>query len=576
MTRKKCSRCGDPVKGHKGPAGPRCQNVDDPDQPPTPSSPPAPKKPKDKGDGGKTPPGGPAGPGKPGGVDGDGTGDEETGKQNPHTEPVDPPEPIVTPLPQPITGQVPAAPGQVPDGRPGLVPVHVYGAEPQGGPYGAFGGHHPYGYVAGGAYSGGPWLPGAAGPFPSSSFRHQGAGWSYYGQQVPQASYYGPAGPRVAVPSTGGLGFAGAVRPQSAPVDWSDVAAAMTTCGSMLSGKEPNTDQASMTVKLKQCLDKLNNAMNTICPDQPQSNAWQPYDNNMNSGPTLPPSSQYHPHYATSNTQASAPHGMDPMYGFHQQRHGRNPYQPGSMPHKLKAQGVPTKTIDAALEGEFIDLADFLPPIGASNNVSNPDLECFIDTDSKAVSYRPKKHSRKITSHDTWSQAWVPYEKLLVSHFGQAVHEYLADYRANILDYSKKYMWQAVAVYDFRHRSRLASQVTLSERLNFSIIFNDISNTILDTTAVRQNATRCQRCKAYDHVVRDCPFPEGWRGGQGTNQGKSQAKVETQEVCYNFNKEKCNSERCKRRHVCRYCKGPLPYTKCSVSGSCSSKGSVPT
>ena len=571
MTRKKCSRCGQPVKGHKGPAGARCANVNEgePDQPHDPLGPPAPNKPKDPGNGGKDPPNGPTGPENPGGGEGEGAGGDDPGKNpNPRTEPPTP-EPLNNTLPQPNyqpTGQVPAVPGAMPDGRPGLVPM-VYGAEPQGGPWSGVSNGHPYGYVAGGAYGGGPWLPGTAGPSHPSYSRFPGAGWSYGGIQGPQMTY-GPAGPRIAVPQQGGVGFGASGRQMSTPVDWSDIAASMTACGTMLSGQDPSLDQASMTVKLKQCIDKLSSAMNTLSPDQSQqSNMWQQNSSGMNSG------MNYTPQFAHGPQMAAAP-GVDPMYGFQHNRSGRNPYQPGSMSHKLRAQGVPSKTIDAALEGEFIDLADFLPPIGASSNVSNPDLECYIDTDSKAVSYRPRKHSRKIINHDTWSQAWVAYEKLLVSHFGYTVHEYLADYRSNILDYSKKYNWPAVAIYDFRHRSRLASQITLSDRLNFSIIFNDISNTILDTTAIRQNATRCQRCKAYDHVVRDCPFSEGWKGGQNTS--KTQTKAETQEVCYNFNKERCNNERCKRRHVCRYCKGSLPYAKCSVSGPCSGRGSIPT
>ncbi len=374
------------------------------------------------------------------------------------------------------------------------------------------------------------------------------------------------------VPTQGGLGIGGGSRPANPGVDWSDIGATMSACGAMLSGQDTRTDQASMTVQLKQCLEKINSAMSTLNPDH--NNVNRQNDNYLNSGP-IPPSVGGNVHqYPVMNPQVAPWAGMEHQYG--NTRSGRNPYQPGSMSHKLKAQGVSTKTIDAALEGEFVDLADFLPPIGASNNVSNPDLECFIDSESKSVSYRPKKYSRKINSHDTWSQAWLAYEKLLVSHFGHLVHEYLADYRGSILDYSKKYMWQAVAVYDFRHRSRLATQINLSDRLNFSIIFNDISNTILDTTAVRHNATRCQRCKAYDHVVRDCPFPEGWKGGQNSVQGKTQTKNESQEVCFNFNKEKCSGDRCKRKHICRYCKGPLPYSKCSLSGPCSGRGSVPT
>ncbi len=588
MTRKKCSRCGSPVKGHKGPAGARCQNVDpDGSEPPhNPGGPPAPDQPPDLGNGGKGPLGGPDGSGNPpAGPEGKGGGGD--GAENPPTDPLPelpPPQPPVIPQPNQPSGQVPATPGLHPNGHPGLAPM--YGAEPPGGPQGAFGGAYggapangPYGSMGGAfnnGYGHGPWLPGTAGSYPPSSYHHPGQAWYPYGQSQygmgPQMAFPGSAGPRFATPHPGGTGIGGGMRVVNPQVDWSDVGASITACGAMLTGQDIQKDQASMTAQLKNCIDKLNNAMSAINPDQSKMNNYN-NDNHLNYGPVPPPSGG-HVHHFTSNSQMAPMAGMEHMYGNQHLRSNRNPYQPGTMSHKLKAQGVSSKTIEAALEGDFVDLADFLPPIGASNNVSNLDLECFLDNESKSVSYRPKKYTRKINSHDTWSQAWVAYEKLLVSHFGASVHEYLADYRATILDYSKKYMWSAVAVYDFRHRSRLATQVTLSERLNFSIIFNDLSNTILDTTAIRQNATRCQRCKAYDHMVRDCPFSEGWKGGQ--NQSKTQTKNETQEICYNFNRDKCSGDRCKRKHICRHCRGPLPYTKCSVSGPCSGKSGVPT
>ncbi len=249
----------------------------------------------------------------------------------------------------------------------------------------------------------------------------------------------------------------------------------------------------------------------------------------------------------------------------------RNPYQPGTMAHKLRAQGVTSKAIDSAIEGEYVELSDFLAPIGASNNVTNSDLEAVFDNDNNSISYRPRTSKRKIYNHDTWSQAWVAYEKLMVATFGSGVHEVLADYRASILEMSKKYLWSAVAVYDFRHRSRLATFVSLPERLQFSMVFPDLTNTILDTTAIRPNAVKCQRCKAYDHLVKDCPFPETAKSG--SSQGK--AKNEIYEICLNFNKEKCANDRCKRRHVCKSCRGPLPQAKCLVSGACANRGNIP-
>ncbi len=56
---------------------------------------------------------------------------------------------------------------------------------------------------------------------------------------------------------------------------------------------------------------------------------------------------------------------------------GKPRFTPGSIQHKLNAQGVPAKSIEQALDGEYVQLCDFLSPIGAPSNLNNPDLECF-------------------------------------------------------------------------------------------------------------------------------------------------------------------------------------------------------
>ena len=132
--------------------------------------------------------------------------------------------------------------------------------------------------------------------------------------------------------------------------------------------------------------------------------------------------------------------------------------------HSNLAQCNIKKTVNSAIEGECVPLEHFLPPIGASSHISNPDLECALDNETNSMTYRSKNHSRKITNHDTWSQAWVSYEKLMVAVFGNSIHESMADYRATILDYSKKYVWSSVCVYDFRHRSRMGTHTNLCFR----------------------------------------------------------------------------------------------------------------
>ena len=230
--------------------------------------------------------------------------------------------------------------------------------------------------------------------------------------------------------------------------------------------------------------------------------------------------------------------------------------------------GVPQKTLDACLRGEFVDLNDFVPPIGASKNLSMDELEPFIDTNN-SVSYRPKKHSRKIIGFDTWAEAFDRFQKFIVGHLGVEFHTHLVDYRTFIYESNRKFTWPSVSMYDFRHRSNLALHGTLHERFAFSKADPALVPIILDATAVRPNAVRCTRCRGFDHVVKSCPFPEG--GSKTSTQAKSAAGA--QEVCQNFNRERCLfGEQCRRKHCCRLCKGPLPFNKCSLTGRCSDRG----
>ncbi len=66
----------------------------------------------------------------------------------------------------------------------------------------------------------------------------------------------------------------------------------------------------------------------------------------------------------------------------------------------------PTGTLESTLMGECIECNDFLRHIAESTQISNNDLEPYLDSNN-AVSYKKKKHSRKILNSSMWSDAWV-------------------------------------------------------------------------------------------------------------------------------------------------------------------------
>ena len=65
------------------------------------------------------------------------------------------------------------------------------------------------------------------------------------------------------------------------------------------------------------------------------------------------------------------------------------------MRHKIRAMGVPSRTIDMALEDEYVELEDCLAPIGASRHIANPELEAVMNSDNR-VTYRP---TRKMSTY---------------------------------------------------------------------------------------------------------------------------------------------------------------------------------
>ena len=449
-------------------------------------------------------------------------------------------------------GVAPAAPG-VPEGYPAVPNGGIYGYQPYN-PYrppadpGIYGlppiypdpmqrpntaPQHPITYPLRPGQL--PRYPGLPGQYPSPHTAGSGGHGGPDGPRYPNGAYNVPNGGMGAVPGAGVSG------------------------------------NGSIMDMVNNCMYRLSCALQSGQQRGPNVNPQGVWSGTQPANPNTAPDMNGYYYVNNNHVYGTTGGNLDPAHsvsGMNGRQTNRNPYVPGTMPHKMKAMGVPTKTIDQALEGDYVDLSDFLSPIGASNHVANPELEAVMDNSTNSISYRPKKYTRKIYNFDTWMQGWSNYEKLMVAHFGSNLHEYMSDYRTFIRESSNKYVWQAVSVYDFRHRTRLATLINISERLNFSTTFSDTNNTVLDTTAIRPNAPRCLRCKAYDHMVQDCPFPE--IKPEGTKKKASQA----QEICINYNREKCVTERCARKHICQKCRGNLPYAKCQLIGPCANRSAV--
>ncbi len=122
-----------------------------------------------------------------------------------------------------------------------------------------------------------------------------------------------------------------------------------------------------------------------------------------------------------------------------------------------------------------------------------------------------EKNIHKILNFSMWSEAWVRYQKHMVANLGVQVHGPMADYFMFILEADRKYSWSAIAMYDYKHRLTLAGKLSLGECLAFSIADPTLLPTVLDATAIKPNAIKCNGCFGCDHKVSSCPFPDASR-----------------------------------------------------------------
>lgn len=216
---------------------------------------------------------------------------------------------------------------------------------------------------------------------------------------------------------------------------------------------------------------------------------------------------------------------------------------------------TPDKTLKAALCGEYINLDDFLNNLIVPNDTIS-DIQSYVDQ-SGNISYRQKYQKRRINDILTWLEAWAGYEATMISFQGPQLYSSMVSYRLKMIEFSKKYVWASVATLDMRHRASISRK-----SLDFAFIDPEMITSVLDATAIRPSAQRCLRCRSYNHTVKDCPFP-----GESIPTTKAKSKF-ANDICNNWNNLKCTFKTCRRQHICRQCKGPLPFEKCRSEGKC--------
>ena len=249
--------------------------------------------------------------------------------------------------------------------------------------------------------------------------------------------------------------------------------------------------------------------------------------------------------------------------------HNDKPSLPSLPAHCLPQGARVSDTLHRkAISGEFINLADML-----TTEITN---EYETNLEEGTLQLRPKRLRKSIDCFLTWLQAWNVYEAILVNYDCKLYNKLLA-YRSFIQSMDRKYNWSAVFCYDVRFRTELSH----NKQFDYDKPMNDLVVTILDATAVKNNISRCFRCRSAEHMVSDCPFPathplEKDQTSKTRNQTQKVFKWYhmEKEGCNNFNFGRCHYPGCQRAHVCKACRGPEPYIRCRNCNN--NKVTIPT
>ena len=193
------------------------------------------------------------------------------------------------------------------------------------------------------------------------------------------------------------------------------------------------------------------------------------------------------------------------------------------------------------------------------------DLQPVIDPVSGIVSYKYKRPQRKINNYNTWLEAYMGYEKVMVQAHGIYAYFAMSDYKSFIMECDRKFHWPSVYALDIRHRQSLSGR-----SINFNNVDPTMLATMLDSSTVK-NQPRCTKCRGPPHPPGECTgVSQAPPRGPSRNRSASRGKP-SNEICNNFNTNGCTYEGCRRAHKCLGCKGDMPYKVCHIKGPCASQ-----
>ena len=219
---------------------------------------------------------------------------------------------------------------------------------------------------------------------------------------------------------------------------------------------------------------------------------------------------------------------------------------------------LPPKLLRKILSLEFVEMSELLPELWGRDSEATP--QCCHQV-------RPQLRRGPITNILLWLDCYSTLVAALATRFPQYVGDFMA-YQRTIIRASKNFEGAAWVMYDRCFRRRAAATKSLNWGKIDSALYNE------SFTGRARSIPRCHLCLSDNHLEAYCPdrVIASQSGAQGFTswapqsgpfpRSESSARAPLSEICQLFNRVRCKSTRCKRRHICNQCKLPHPEIVC--------------
>ena len=238
--------------------------------------------------------------------------------------------------------------------------------------------------------------------------------------------------------------------------------------------------------------------------------------------------------------------------------HAPGPFNPSA--------NAPPKVVKKLLALEFVEMGELRVDIWPEEPVSS---------DTGGAHRRPSKPP--VTTLRVWLECYGRMAAVITSRFPEKAAELWA-YQTTIIHAAHTYEGANWVAYDRLYRREMLA----AKNLNWSVPNQRLYSEAFTGRAKRH--PQCPHCLSEDHAAAGCPHnpnPPFVRWFQGTphlqfgpaaSGPPSAAPLKAQEVCRNFNSNRCRFTRCRYLHACTDCSGPHAAVNCPNRQPSSGRG----